>query len=267
MPTARINGINLFHESFGQGEPVVFANGILMTTQSWSFQTRFLQRHFRCILYDMRGQLRSDKPDEPYSMEQHADDLAALLDHLGVDRCHLVGTSYGGEVGLSFAERHPERLRSLSVIASLARSEPLFQAQVASWRDVGLSAPRALFGVTLPYYFSNDFLARHGAALRARDGDISDQPPAFFRGFARLCDALIEFDISEQLAQITTPTLAVAAEFDLIKPPACSEFIAESIPGAELLVVPDAGHAVILERPDEVNTAIYGFLQKHSGMD
>lgn len=264
MSTARINGIELYFETLGEGDPVVFANGILMTTRSWALQTRFLQRHYHCILYDMRGQLLSSKPDEPYSMEQHADDLAALLDHLGVERCHLVGMSYGGEMGLAFAIRHPGRLRSLTLIASLARSEPLFQAQVASWRDVALAAPRVLYGMTLPYYFSNDYLARNRQSLDERESDVSSLPAEFFRGFGRLCDTLIDFDLSERLGDIRVPTLVVAAERDLIKPPEVAAFMAERISGSELLVVPGAGHAVILERPEEVNTAVHGFLRKHS---
>ena len=93
MPFFRHEGIRIHWESIGEGEPVAFLNGILMTVDSWKLQTAQLSRGFRCLMHDFRGQLLSSKPADAWTLEDHAEDFGALLDHLGIDSCHVVGTS------------------------------------------------------------------------------------------------------------------------------------------------------------------------------
>ena len=112
-----------------------------MTIQSWTPQLVLFKKRYQCIMHDFRGQLLSDKPDEPYSMEQHADDFLKLLDHLKIEKCHIIGTSYGGEVGLVFAYKYPHRVNSLAVIASVSYVEPLLREQVESWAELAQSNP------------------------------------------------------------------------------------------------------------------------------
>src|SRR5512136_3074629 len=111
MPKIKANGIELYYELHGPETAPVLAlsNGILMSTASWAFQTPIFSKHYRLLLYDCRGQGQSDHPAGPYSMELHADDLAALLDALGIARAHIGGISYGAEISVVFALRHPER--------------------------------------------------------------------------------------------------------------------------------------------------------------
>ena len=100
MPKASINGVDLYYRIFGEGEPVAFINGVLMTVPSWLIITDRLKNRFKCILHDSRGQILSGKPDTSYSMQQHADDFEKLLDQLHIDACHLVATSYGADYSL-----------------------------------------------------------------------------------------------------------------------------------------------------------------------
>ena len=104
MPTIQVNGVQLYYELHGSGEDVlVLNNGIIASTATWAFQLPALTPHYRVLLYDMRGQGQSQKwqPGDPdYTWEQHADDLAALLDALGIERAHIGGISYGGELTL-----------------------------------------------------------------------------------------------------------------------------------------------------------------------
>jgi 3-oxoadipate enol-lactonase len=118
MPVTEIRGTSIAYELAGEGPPLVFLNGVMMTVQSWVFQRRALAGRFRCVLHDFRGQLLS--PGRVAHMSEHVDDLAALLDHLGIESAHVAGTSYGGEVGMMFAAAHPERVRSLAVITSVS---------------------------------------------------------------------------------------------------------------------------------------------------
>src|SRR5512138_3735024 len=102
MPKIQANGIEFYYEWHGpeNADVLVLSNGILMSTTSWAFQVPALSKAYRLLLYDCRGQGQSEHPAGPYSMEQHADDLVALLDGLGVSRAHIAGVSYGAEISL-----------------------------------------------------------------------------------------------------------------------------------------------------------------------
>jgi 3-oxoadipate enol-lactonase len=259
-----IGGVDIHYETVGAGEPVVLLNGIMMTTQSWALQTRRLAGHYRCVLHDFRGQLKSGKPEGPYTMEQHVGDLDALLSHVGIERAHLVGTSYGGEVGLMFAFTRPHRVKSLTVISSVSYLEPLLHQQVRVWADTALNAPERLYDVTAPLNFSNSFLAAHPEVLQQGRERLRGYPADFFPSFAGLVEAFAALDITSRLPEIAAPTLVVCGEVDLLKPVSYSRIIAARIAGAEFLVVPEAGHAVVIERAETVNTALLGFLAKHA---
>ena len=186
MPIAEIRGLRLHYEFHGEGEPLALLNGVMMTTRSWRLQSSVLQRGYRCLLHDFRGQLLSDKPEEPWTMEDHAADLLALLDHLEIERCHLVGTSYGGEVGLIFAAAHPERVASLAVISSVSEIGPDIDRAVAVWSEASKRDPESLYRVALPYNFSPDFIASNPAAIEMGEERLRGCPPEFFSAFSRL---------------------------------------------------------------------------------
>ena len=262
MTQIRVNEIELHYEIEGEGEPVVFLNGVMMTTQSWALQRRVLAKRYCCILHDFRGQLLSAKPAGPYAMELHVEDLRALLDQLGVETCHLVGTSYGGEVGMIFAYTHPQRVASLTVISSVSHVTPLQRRQVDLWAETALREPQHLYRLTVPCNYSDAFLAESSSVIRVGEKRLAGYPPEFFPAFAELIEAFKQLDIRDRLADIRCPTLVICGEHDALKPVAQSRLIAQAVPGAEFLVVPDAGHAVVIEKAETVNTALLGFLEK-----
>ncbi len=243
---------------------MVFLNGVLMTGQSWVLQTRELERRYRCILHDFRGQMLSAKPPGPYSMELHAEDLRALLDALDVEGCHLVGTSYGGEVGMVFAYTYPERVRSLTVISSVSHVEVPLRRQIERWRQAALEDPGSLYDLSAPDNFSPRFRKQYGGVIAQGRRRLEQSPPEFFRALVGLIDAFEGLDVTARLPEIRCPTLVMCGEGDTLKPVAYSRTIASAIPYAEMLVVPGAGHAVVIEKHREVNTALLGFLAKHA---
>ncbi|MGD8406639.1 MAG: alpha/beta hydrolase, partial [Anaerolineales bacterium] len=116
MPKIQANNVELYYELHGAEDAplLVLNNGILMNAAgSWIFQTEALSKRYRLLQYDCRGQGQSEHPDEAYTMEMHADDLAALLTALGYEGAHIAGISYGGEVGQAFALKYPEHCLSL----------------------------------------------------------------------------------------------------------------------------------------------------------
>jgi 3-oxoadipate enol-lactonase len=263
MPKANVNEQCLAYDLLGEGEPVAFLNGILMTIDSWVLQTSLLRHRYRCLVHDFRGQLLSSKPLEPWTMGEHGDDFVALLDELGIDKCHLVGTSYGGEVGLILAARHPERIASLTVVASVSEVDERLDRAVARWAETALTAPERLYDDVAELAFSAEYAAANTDLMAQGRARLASCPPEFFPAFARLVEAFRGLDLTPDLSAIEVPTLVVAGELDALKPPSSSRLIASRIRGSECLLVPGAGHAVVLERPHEINTAIVGFLEKH----
>lgn len=273
MPQTTINGFRCHYDyvEHRPGAPTVaFLNGIMSPLESWNPQLAVIERlGWNALRHEYRGQWRSEVPPGSYSLRQHADDLAALMDHLNIPAVHIVGTSYGGFVGMSFAPVYPQRCLSLMLIASTARIRPLSQAMVRNWRDWAAAGDvEALFRGMLPDLYCERVLRGDRGLVERRLGAIRDgtrELPDFCRGQVALHDTsfkdlLSEEGIAPQLREVRCPTLVVAAEFDRLYPPQDSAYIARHIPGAEYLLVPDAGHAVVAERPETINLLMAGHL-------
>lgn len=260
MPQLQLADTFIGYETEGAGEPLIFLNGIMMSIASWALQRRHFAQRYQCIFHDFRDQLLSGRSRENYSMEVHADDLACLLDHLGIERCHIVGTSYGGEVGMIFALKYPQRVKTLSVIASVPCSDALLRLQVQLWRRAARFSADWLYELVAAFSFSGRYLGANPDFLRNSIERISSLPPDYFEGFIRLCDAFLQFDIRDQLHQINAPTLIVSPGADILKVPWYSRYMADRIPGAILWELPNAGHAAILEQPEALNKRLEAFL-------
>lgn len=263
MPRAKINGIDLYYEIHGEGEPVIFGNGVFSNTLGWVNQVPDLSKEFQMILYDMRGQGQSEKPKGAYSFDLHAEDQLALLDELGMKKVHHVGISYGAELGLVFALRYPERLESLVACSAVSHIDTLLNSMAMLWRYACTEAnPEMFYHATVPLNFAGTFIREQAELLEAakeRYGQLD------FPALVRLMDAFLELDITDQLSGIKTPTLVIAGEKDILKPPyPYSNTIHERIKGSEMVIIRDSGHAVTFERPHEFNSVVMGFLRKHS---
>ena len=248
MPKTKVNGIQIYYELHGpeDADVLVLSNGVLMSTASWAFQMPVLSQHYRLLLYDCRGMWQSEHPPGPYTMELHADDLAALLDALGIERAHIGGTSYGAEVSMVFALKYPERTRSLIVTSAVSQVDPLLKGMIDTWIAAARARdPEMLFQVVYPLTFSEDWIAANQETLdlaRERYKTLD------FDAFLSFCSASAKLDITADLHRITAPALVVAGELDLLKPRKYSEIIAREIPDAEFALIPHAGHAAMWER-------------------
>jgi 3-oxoadipate enol-lactonase len=259
---AAAGGAAIAYSVEGEGEPVAFLNGVMMTMQSWVLQKPEFLKRYRCIFHDFRGQLLSPAPEEPFTLQTHVEDLVQLLDHLGIERCHLIGTSYGGEVGLMFAAAHPHRVRSVAAVAAVSWVDPPLAERVRAWSSVARTDRSALYRTTIADNFSEQFRETNGWILEQGEARLAAHPDRYFADLARLVDAFLNLDLRPQLRSITAPALVMCGELDALKPVGASREIAASIPGAEFLLVPDAGHAVVIEKAAEVNTALIGWVEK-----
>jgi 3-oxoadipate enol-lactonase len=263
VPVSTINGINIYYEVHGEGEPVIFGNGVFSNTLGWVNQLPAFSKEYQVILYDMRGQGQSEKPDSTYSFDIHAEDQKALLDHLGISKVHHVGISYGAELGLVFALKYPDMLKSLVVCSAVSFIGTLVYEMCKLWRAACvLEDPDMFYHATVPLNFGETFIRENTVILeqaRLRYANL-DYPP-----LVRLIDAFLKLDITDQLLQIKTPTCVIAGERDILKPAyPYSMLIHDHIPNSEMVIIHDSGHAVTFEKPHEFNSIVLGFLRKHS---
>ncbi len=262
MPKIKANGIDLYYELHGPADAdvVVLSNGVLMSTASWGFQIPVLSPKYRVLTYDCRGQWQSDHPAGPYTMELHADDLAALLQALDIPRAHIAGVSCGAELSLIFAYKYPEQTASLIVGSTVSQVDPVLRGIVENWIEAARCKDANLFfHATYPFNFSEAWIAANAPALeqaRARYALLD------FDAVITLCEAFLDLNITDQLHRIKAPTLLVVGEEDILKPRRYADLIAARIPQAEYAIVPRAGHAVMWEQAATFNSLVLGFLAK-----
>ncbi len=264
MPQITVNSIQVYYELHGADDaPVlVLNNGLIMNAaSSWIFQTKVLSKHYRVLQYDCRGQEQSDHPAPPYSMEQHADDLFALLAKLHIDYAHIAGISYGGEVAQAFALKYPQITRSLILIDTVSEVGPELRLVIESWVDaLKANDATAFFHASVPWNFSPAWIAANTAILE----DAKQRYPLLdFPAVIALCEAFFEVNFTSRLQQVHSPTCIIVGEFDLLKGIAYAQIIKREIPHAELHILKGAGHASCWERHEEFNSIVLGFLAKH----
>jgi 3-oxoadipate enol-lactonase len=263
MPTTKINGIDIYYEIHGEGEPVIFGNGIFSNTLGWVNQLPVFSKEYQVILYDMRGQGQSEKPKSPYSFEIHAEDQKMLLDDLGFSKVHHVGISYGAELGLVFALKYPEMLKSLVVCSAVSHIGTLLRNMCELWRYACLLAdPDMFYHATVPLNFGETFLREQTAILDAAKERYANLD---YPALVRLLDAFLMLDVTDQLHKIKVSTCVIAGEDDILKPAyPYSNLIHEKIPTSEMVIVRGSGHAITFEKPEEFNSIVLGFLRKQS---
>jgi 3-oxoadipate enol-lactonase len=262
MPFIACNGLCLYYELHGpEGAPVlVLNNGILMSAAaSWVAQSAAFSSHYRVLQYDCRGQGQSDHPDEPYSMDQHAEDLASLLDGLGIGRAHVLGISYGGEVAQAFALKYPGRVESLILADTVSEVRAELRLIVEGWKAAALTNNADLFFlVTVAWNFSPEFIAARASILQAARARYRDLDLA---AVARLCEAFLDVDFTGRLGEIRVPTCIIVGQQDHLKGPGYAETIHRAIAGSRLRILPGAGHAVCMESPGAFNAVVLEFLE------
>jgi pimeloyl-ACP methyl ester carboxylesterase len=232
---------------------------------AWAFQIPALLEGYRVIAPDNRGAGQSDQPDAPYSITGMADDVAALLAHLGIDRAHVCGASMGGMIAQELALRHPERVRTLQLHCTLARPDAYGTHLVESLLAVRARENREEWArAMLPWIICRKTVRERPEFVQLMLQRALDNPyPTSYVGLRRQAEAIGGHDTLERLTAIRVPTLITVGAEDILVPPAFSEELQARIPGAAFTLIPDAGHVHFLEQPQAFNDAMLGFLSKH----
>jgi 3-oxoadipate enol-lactonase/4-carboxymuconolactone decarboxylase len=258
MATVQANGVELFYDLTGpEGAPiVVFSNSVGATDEMWDAQVPALAERYRVLRYDTRGHGRSQVVERKTTVEDLADDLAAMLDSLDIPKAHVVGLSLGGMTGQAFALRHPKRLESLVLMATSAHLPPpgAWDERAATARGKGMGA---IVDTVLARWFTPAFAEAHPERIApVRQRFLANDP----RGYAICCEAIRDMDLRPQIATITTPTLIIAGVDDPATPVAMMEQIRSRIADSELIIIPRAAHLFPVERPEVVNAHLLAFL-------
>jgi len=255
----------LAHRIEGQGEPLLLLNGGMMTIASWEPIASLLTPRFEVVRCDFRGQLCSPGGPHP-DLAAHVTDVVALLDALGLERAHVLGASFGAEVGLLLAATQPARIASLIAATATDVSTPALRhgggELGAAWRCAaeGGSRREALALGELLFY-SDAYRNANRAALDGRLAQAELMPEWWFAGAVGLLATLENLDLRRYLGSITCPTLIVAAGQDRVMPAERSHAMAAAIPGARLKVFEESGHALIVEQPVECVRVCLEFLE------
>jgi pimeloyl-ACP methyl ester carboxylesterase len=252
-----LSGVNLwFTDTGGSGVPLVLLHANTGTSAAWEHQVdAFARAGYRVIAFDRRGWGRSiARPQTGPQPGSIAGDLDALASHLKLDKFHLLGVAGGGFAALDYAAWHPERLRSLIVAASTGQISDREIADFAARIEIlGLRKQPAVFREVGPSYRgANPEGTRRWMEIEERSAQpgAPNQPLRTPNTFAKI-------------AAIATPTLVIAADADLLAPPALMRVWAAHMKNYEWAEVPDAGHAVAWERPDIFNERVLDFIGRH----
>jgi len=264
MPMLKAGAVSIAYELRGAGPPLLMINGFRRSRVVWlEGVLQRLAEHFQLILMDNRGTGRSDKPEDGYSIEAFADDCAALIAGLGLPSAHVFGVSMGGMIAQRLATRHPDSVHGLALgcthcgrggsippekrIGDLLRLVPNDSMDA---REVSRRQEEA--------YYMPGFRESQRAVIEGLYDLVSQNPtpPHAVRGHLKAIDA---FDGCADLARITAPTLVITGEGDALIPAQNSHLIASRIPGAQLVLLPDAAHFFWIEKPRETAQALIRF--------
>jgi len=253
--------LHALEQGLPSGEVVLWLQGLNAPAAAWAVQLAHFSQSIRGIAPDARGVGKSDAPPGPYSTRQLAADALAVLDAAQVETAHVVGLSLGGAVAQELAIAHPERVRSLALLSSFAAQPPRTRALLEAWRalyPLAVERPELRRAWELQAYawLFTDRFWRNDASVRAALRFAREQPPQPAAGFIGQVDAALSHDARDRLPLLRVPALVLHGALDQLAPLACGEELARLMPGAQLVVLPEVGHAVNLEAQRAVNDAL-----------
>ena len=258
----RANGINIHYELDGpESAPVVTLSHSLATDLSmWDPQVAVLKSEYRVLRYDTRGHGGTDAPEGPYTLEQLAEDVKALLRALVIPKTHFMGISMGGMIGQILALKDPGMLRSLILCDTSSRipeeALPVWEERIELAQKRG---PGALVESTMERWFTPSFRQKPLPVLDNIRGMIRATP---LKGYIGCSRAIMKLNLTERLREIALPTLIVVGEEDPGTPVSASQAIHQQIKGSQLTVLKSAAHLSNIEQQDAFNGAVMGFLRR-----
>jgi pimeloyl-ACP methyl ester carboxylesterase len=263
MPRVDVDGLTLNYDVQGEGEPLLLIPYLSADHACFAFQLPAYTEHFSCIAVDLPGSGESDKPAGAYSTEGYADQVAAFLGAMGIERAHVAGVSLGATVGMHLAARHPGRVRSLSLHSSWHASDDYLKIVVEQWRTLASALPTVadvVIEAIFPWCFTPEMYVERPEFVDALVDFVRGRPAQPVDAFLAQTDAVIAHDASAALGDIEAPTLITFGARDLVCSTRFAEPLENGIGGSELVVFEHLSHAGLHEDPETFNRATLDFL-------
>jgi hypothetical protein len=250
VPTVRLNGIDVYYEHSGVGPRLLFINGSGSTLERAKPTIDVLRPHFDLAAHDQRGLGRTEVPDTPWTMADHAADAIALMDHLGWDRCRVWGISFGGMVAQELAVTVPERIERLALLCTSAGGPGGSSYPLHELASMPVAERVSVSNRLMDTRFTDTWLAEHPAdrliVEQLNAASLADKPPLQLRGERLQLEARRGHDVWDRLPRIACPTFVAAGRFDGLAPVANSEQIVSRLANAELRIY-EGGHLFIAQ--------------------
>jgi 3-oxoadipate enol-lactonase len=263
MPKVSVNGIELYYEVQGAGDPLLLIAGFACDHTIWSLVAPGLAAHFRVIAFDNRSAGQSASLEASISIRQMAEDAAGLLDAIEVGQVHIAGHSMGGMIAQELAMAHPDKVRSLLLISSCAQVDARGRAIIEFWGTLPRLVDAETMGrILLPWLHTNALFAKPGAVEQLVDQFLSYPFPPSAQTIYDQSLAISRFSSSGRLSELNCPTLVVVGEEDILFPVEFSRQLVRGIRHAELVVLEKTGHGLLIESPEAVARAMLDFLIK-----
>lgn len=265
MPHAEVNGVRLFHDERGEGEPLLCVMGLASDSRAWGLQQEAFSAAYRTIVFDNRDVGDSALAEDDYELSDLASDTVALADHLGLERFHLLGISLGACVAQHVALRIGERVHTLTLAATWAGTAKAYSEMRARvWeREVRRCTQEEFLEEMMLLTLSEPFFESEEGIATVKQMTLDNPMPQPTEALIRQIRATARHDLRDRLSELRMPVHVIAGDRDLLIPPWKSEEVAEYVHDATLTILRGIGHAMNLERADEFNAAVLDWLAEH----
>ena len=265
MPTIEVDGRTFYYEDQGEGEPLLGVMGLAADTLSWTLQLPAFSEQHRTVVFDNRDVGQSWQAEADYEVVDMANDAFGLADALGLDRFHLLGVSMGGAIAQEMALAAPERVNTLTLAVTFAEGGAYARKLAEQWGSrVGRLSREEHLDELLLLTLSEAFFENADAVDFVRSMALQNPNPQTPEAFARQLHASSRHQAGERLRTLEMPVHVIGAEYDVLLPVWKSREVADLIPGSRLTVFEGAPHGLQLERAQEFNDAVLGFIAEHS---
>jgi len=265
MPHVHANGINIYYEEHGTGEPLVLIMGFTVSSIGWHWNIPDFAKQFRVIAFDNRGVGQSDKPDVPYSMAMFADDTAGVLAGLGIDNAHIFGISMGGMIAQEFALRYQQRVKTLTLGCTncggphtVLSKDPEVVSMLTNIASVDVQQA----ALTMTKVAVTPWFMQKRMDILLELNQLSAHHPTPQHGMVCQMHAIQGHDTYDRLPQLNMPTLVITGKEDGLVPPENSVTLAQRIPNADLVLLSNASHLFNIELPAATAEVVTRFIQR-----
>ena len=264
MPFAKTNGINLYYEEHGKGDPLLLIMGITAPGSVWEKHVNDWKNYYRCIVVDNRGVGNSDKPNGEYTTAQMADDCIGLLDFLSIQKIKVVGVSMGSTIAQQLCLRDPTRIQAAVLMCPWARcdrtAQAIFQHMVAIKEVLPANEFMRYIQLLIFSKASWDNSATYEEMLLAQQDALADPTPQPLQALASQAAACINHNLLSELPKIMQPCLVIGGKEDIFTPPWMAHEVANAIPNCKIHLYERSGHAFHWENLDDFNKRVLNWL-------